>query len=119
MAVDYNPSITFRGKRGDQSVIEITCTPRPQAPVVWGKLVVNVREPDLVPLEILYYKENGALVRRLAYSEVRELGGRRLPTKMTMVPVDKPGHSTEVFYRNIEFDPELSRDLFSVARLRD
>jgi len=119
LARDYDPRITFRGERGGQSVIEITCTPRPRAAVVWGKVVVSVRAPDFVPLESLYYKENGALARRLTFSEVREVGGRKIPTKMTMLPVDKPGHSTVVSYQSIEFDVDLSPRLFTVENLRN
>ena len=119
LARDYDPRISFRGERGGQSVIEITCTPRPRAAVVWGKVVVSVRAPDFVPLESLYYKESGALARRMTFSEVRELGGRRIPTKMTVLPVDKPGHSTVVSYQSIEFDVELSPSLFTVENLRN
>jgi len=119
MARDYDSRITFRGERGGQPVIEITCVPRPQAAVVWGKVVVSVRAPDFVPLESLYYKENGALARRLTFSELRELGGRKIPTKMTLLPVDKPGHSTVVSYQSIEFDVELSPGLFTVENLRN
>jgi outer membrane lipoprotein-sorting protein len=119
MARDYDPRVTFRGERAGQPVIEITCVPRPQAAVVWGKVVVSVRQADYVPLEILYYKENGALARRLTFSELRELGGRKVPTKMTMLPVDKPGHSTVVTYQSIEFDVELSPSLFTVENLRN
>ena len=119
LARDYDPRITFRGERGGQSVIEITCTPRPRAAVVWGKVMVSVRAPDFVPLESLYYKENGAIARRMTFSEVRELGGRKIPTKMTVLPVDKPGHSTVVSYQSIEFDVELSPSLFTVENLRN
>jgi outer membrane lipoprotein-sorting protein len=116
LATDYIPRIT---SRAGQPVIQITCTPRSQAAVVWGKVVANVQAADLVPIEILYYKENGALARRLTFSEIREIGGRKIPTKMTMVPVDKPGHSTVVSYQSIEFDVELSPGLFTVENLRN
>ena len=118
MAVDYDSRFTSSG--GDsKDVIEITCTPKPNAPVVWGKVVVRVRRADLLPLETVYYKENGAVARRLTFSNVRELGGRKLPTTLTMIPVGKPGHSTIVSYQDIEFDVPLRPGLFTVANLRD
>ncbi len=47
-------------------VIELT--PKPNAPVVWGKLVLTL-SADKLPLEERYYDEKGKLVRTLAYGE--------------------------------------------------
>jgi outer membrane lipoprotein-sorting protein len=118
MAVDYDSRFTS-SPTTPKDVIEITCTPKPNAPVVWGKVVVRVRRADLVALTITYYKENGAEARRLTFSDVREVGGRKLPMTMTMIPVDKPGHSTVVKYKELKFDVSLPADLFTVANLRD
>ena len=118
MADDYKPRVTFDGKRGNQKVIEITCTPKPRAAVVWGKLLVTVRADDHLPVKIEYFKENGGLARRLTFSNYQTLGGRLVPTTMTMIPLDKRGHSTVVTYEKLEFDVNLPKNLFSVARLR-
>jgi outer membrane lipoprotein-sorting protein len=118
MADDYAPKITFDGSRGGQKVIEITCTPKPNAPVVWGKLVVTVRAQDYLPVRIDYHKERGGLARRLTFSNYEQLGGRLVPTTMTMIPRDKPGHSTVVTYEKLTFDVSLPANLFTVASLR-
>jgi outer membrane lipoprotein-sorting protein len=118
MADDYTSEITFRGERGGQNVIILTCHPKPDAAVVWGKVVVTVRQPDYLPLRILYYKENGDLARQLSFTDVRTMGSRTLPTRMTMIPLDKPGHSTVVTYQSIEFDVSLPGNAFTVANLR-
>ena len=118
MAEDYHSKVSFRGKRDGQEVIDITCIPKPQAAVVWGKLVVTVRRADLIPLRILYYKENGQLGRTMTFSDIKELGGRKLPTKMRVVPHDKRGHETVVVYDEITFDVQLPARFFSVDNLR-
>jgi outer membrane lipoprotein-sorting protein len=118
MAVDYDSRFTSSSTT-PKDVIEITCTPKPNAPVVWGKMVVRVRRADLVPLGVTYYKENGAEARRLTFTDVKEIDGRKLPMTMTMIPVDKPGHSTVVTYRELNFDVSLPADLFTVANLRN
>ncbi len=43
---DYNFEKSFEGVRGDRKVIEIDCQPKPEAAVVWGKVVVTVRHRD-------------------------------------------------------------------------
>jgi hypothetical protein len=48
---------------------------------------------------------------------VLRLGGRMLPSKMEMQPVDDPGFKTILIYRKIEFDLPLEADFFSVNHM--
>jgi len=120
MANDYRPKVTFRGKRAGtgEPILVITCFPKPDAAVVWGKVMVVVRTSDYLPLETRYYKEDGGLARRLTFSEFEEFDGRLVPTKMTMVPLTKKGHRTEIKYAWLKFDAKVPDSTFSVASLR-
>ena len=118
MAEDYSFEQTFAGERGGEQVIEVTCVPHPDAAVVWGQVEVVVRRDDLLPLAVRYYDERLELARTMAFSDVADLGGRQLPTRMTVVPADEPEESTVVEYRTIDFDPELDDDLFSLRSLQ-
>ncbi len=120
MADDYRARVTFRGKRSGtgEPILVITCVPKPEAAVVWGKVLVVVRTEDYLPLETRYYKENGQLARRLTFSQFERHDGRLIPTKMTMVPVTNPGHSTEITYQSIDFDVAVPDSTFTVASLR-
>ena len=118
MADDYTFERTFTGERDGEPVIEITCLPKPDAPVVWGKLVVRVRRSDYQPLATLYYDERLELARTMTFSDVTTLGGRRLPSRMTVVPADEPAERTLVEYDAIDFDPTLEDDLFSLRSLQ-
>ena len=62
----------------------------------------------------LFYDENDKLVREMKLTDVKMMGGRLLPTTMTIVPYDKPGEFTEVTYVEISFDMELSDTFFSL-----
>jgi outer membrane lipoprotein-sorting protein len=115
MADDYSARVTSRA--GNE--IEITCKPKPNAAVVWGKLVVTVRKSDYIPLSIRYYKENGGLARTLTFSDIGKLGGRTVAKKMRMVTHGKPGHSTVVTYQEIKFDVSLPERMFKKENLDD
>jgi outer membrane lipoprotein-sorting protein len=117
MTDDYTYEITFRGERDGREVIDLTLTPLPEAAVVWGKVTVSVLKEGWIPLSIDYYDEDMDLARTMVYSEVRDLGGRRIPAKMEMRPTDKPGEHTEIVYHDIEFDIDLSDDLFTLRSL--
>ncbi len=118
LANDYHHSITFEGVRDGQEVYEITLLPKEDAAVVWGKIAILVRKDDLMPLYEEFFDENGKPVRKMTLTEVKMLGGRLLPTRMTVVPYDKPGEFTEVVYVEINFDVELSDSFFSLRNLK-
>jgi outer membrane lipoprotein-sorting protein len=118
LAEDYDPEIVFEGVRDGGEIIEFALLPKPEAPVVWGKIVIVVRTADLLPLVSRYYDEEMTLARTLDFLEIREMGGRLLPTVLRMVPADKPGEFTEMTYQNIDFGAELPDSLFSLMQLR-
>ena len=118
MADDYDFEISFEGTRNEIAIVEITCIPKENAAVVWGKLVVTVSRNRYLPLSVLYYDEDLELMRTMTYAEVRELGGRELPTRIQIVPHDEPGESTQVVYETIEFDSLHDDDLFSLRELQ-
>lgn len=117
-AEDYDFKISFQGMRDGQDVIELTCIPKPQAPVVWGKVEVVVRRSDYLPVVSRYYDEGLHLARTMTFSNFREMSGRTLPAIMTLVPEDKPNEKTQVAYDEISFNVSLSDDVFSLRNLQ-
>ena len=115
---DYEIEVAFEGEREGTQVWEFELHPRPDAPVVWGRINYRVRRDDLMPLWAKYYGEDGELKRTMEFSEFQKLGGRLVPAKMTLTPADKPGEFTEVVYSELEFNIELPADTFSLASLR-
>jgi len=118
-ADDYTFEITREGMRDGQEVVEITCIPKPEAPVVWGKVEVVVRRSDYLPLVNRYYDEGLHLARTMIFSDVKTLSGRSLPTVMTLTPEDKPGEKTQVSYDSITLDVSLNDDVFSLRNLQE
>ncbi|MHB1351509.1 MAG: outer membrane lipoprotein-sorting protein [Desulfobulbaceae bacterium] len=118
LAEDYDPEITFEGTLDGQEIVEFALIPKPEAPVVWGKIVIVVRAGDLLPLVSRYYDEEMTLARTLDFLDIREMGGRLLPVVLRMVPADKPGEFTEMTYQAIDFDVDLPDSLFSLMQLR-
>ncbi|MDT8285332.1 MAG: outer membrane lipoprotein-sorting protein [Thermovirgaceae bacterium] len=119
MSQDYDHQISFQGERNDIRVIELSLTPKPEAAVVWGKVVATVREADWIPLNIEYYGEKMDLKRTMTFSDITELGGRLLPATMHITPSDKPEEYTELTYQKIEFDIGLKKDFFSLRTLKN
>lgn len=120
MADDYDVSIGFRGRREGQSaaVIEIVAIPKPDAAVVWGRVLVEIDAASELPTRIRYYDERDTLARTMTYHDVAVRGGRTLPTRLVMQPEDKPSESTIVEWLAIDFDVTIAADLFSLRTLQ-
>lgn len=95
----------------------IELVPKPDAPVVWGKVVVDIR-PDRVPASIAYHDEKGTLVRTMSFEDVKEIGKRKVPMTMTLIPADKPGEYTKMVYEELAFDVPLPDKTFTIQALK-
>jgi outer membrane lipoprotein-sorting protein len=115
---DYSLANSFEGKRGEVAVYEYTMTPRPGAAVVWGKIVLQVRQANLMPAWQGYYDEDGKLVRDLAFSDYKTMGGRLMPTHLVMRSLDKPGQQSTIVYEDLAFDVPIGAGTFSLPNLK-
>lgn len=97
----------------------ITLTPKPSAPVVWGKVKVWISKDHYLQLKSEFYDEDNALVHTLYGRNVEEMGGRLIPSTLEVIPADKPNQKTIVEQRNVKFNIEISPDFFSIQNLKD
>ena len=118
LADDYEIEIEFEGARSGVDVWEFVLLPRPEAPVVWGKITYQVRRDDLMPTWARYYDESDELIRTMAFSEHVVMGGRLVPTVMTVEPADDPDEVTVIRYHELEFEIGVDEDFFSLRNLR-
>lgn len=115
---DYEIEIAFEGEREGEAVWELRLTPKPEAPVVWGRIDYQVRKRDVMPVWARYYDEDGNLARTLEFGDFRRMGGRLVPASMRMFPADSPDESTSFVYDDLEFDVDLDPSFFSLQALK-
>ena len=111
---DYTIATSFEGQRGGVAVYEYTLTPKPDAAVVWGKIVLQFRQADSVPTWQGYYGEDGKLARELTFSEYKTKSGKVIPTRLVMQSADKAGAHTIIDYEDIAFDVPIVAGTFSL-----
>ena len=117
MAEDYDIVIAFEGDRDGVEVWEFTMTPKPEAPVIWGRIEQQIRKRDRMPLWARYYDEDGSVERTITFSDFATMGGRLVPTRTVIQPADGD-ERTVVTYLELEFDVGLEEDFFSLRNLR-
>ncbi len=115
---DYDSSITYEGKRDGKMIYEFTSLPKPDAAVVWGRVVMELEQKSLAPYRALYYDEDGVLVRTLIFDKNKKIGERIVPMRMSLQPEDKPNESTVILYNSIEFGVPLEESFFSLQNLQ-
>lgn len=102
----------------DEQNYTLTLLPKEEAAVVWGKIVMEVKKKNFVPLSATYYDEDDVAQRVLYYSEVKVFGSHYLPTVMTLVPLNKQGNKTVVIMDEVQFDIEIDDERFSKSALK-
>lgn len=115
---DYVPRIVFEGARDGENIIEFALAPKPEAPVVWGRIVIVVLADGFLPITSSYYDEDMVLARTMIFSDIKEMGGRLLPATMRVIPADEVGEYTELTYLSISFGKKLDDSFFSLQQLR-
>lgn len=114
---DYTISNSFHGDRGGVAVDEYTLSPKSDAVVVYGKIVLQVRQDNQMPAWQRYYDEDGKLIRELTFSDYKAMGGRLIPTRLLMRPTEKAGEQTTLVYDDITFDAAITDGTFAVNNL--
>lgn len=118
MADDFTNSISFKGARDGTDIIELTLIPKPEAAVVWGKILVVVRAGDWIPLYMDYYDEDMSKTRTMTFSDIKMFDDRALPAALRIIPADKPGEYTEIIYKDIRFNIDLDEGFFTLRNLK-
>jgi len=115
---DYVITTAFEGTRDGVAVYEYTLTPKPATVVVWGKILLQVRQADHMPTWQRYYNEDGKPVRELTFSEYITVKRRLIPTRLVMRPLNKAGEQTVILYKNVNFDVPISNETFLLSNLQ-
>ncbi|MDO8952730.1 MAG: outer membrane lipoprotein-sorting protein [Draconibacterium sp.] len=108
---------------GEETISGYNCfkaelIPHDDAPVVWGKIIMWVSKKEYHWLKAEYYDEDGQLVNTEIMSEVKWMDDREMPTRMEMVPADKPGQKTVMVFNKIKFNIKIDESFFSQQNMK-
>lgn len=115
---DYTHRIIGKEKMNDQETLLIELLPKPEAPVVWGKILYWLLPEAFIPLREQFFDEKGRLIKELNFSEIKLAGEKRIPTLYEMTPKGKTGHYTLLMIKTIRFNQKFDESLFSMKNLR-
>ncbi|MBI4821769.1 MAG: outer membrane lipoprotein-sorting protein [Deltaproteobacteria bacterium] len=103
-------------EKDGRSAWAIEMTPKAGAKVVWERVEMVLDRESCVPLEERFFDDENKLARRIEFSDIRQVGWRKFPAKLTVVPTEA-GRKTSLQYDDLEFDVEIPDETFSLKQL--
>jgi outer membrane lipoprotein-sorting protein len=118
LLLHFDDRIVSEEQDDGHKVYVIEATPHANAPVIWGKEAVRIRDDHLL-LEETFFDQDQKPVKRLTATKIGPLDGKIHVTRMRMEQLEKAGHWTDITYQRAKFGLALPPALFSLANLRN
>jgi outer membrane lipoprotein-sorting protein len=118
LVTDYDHRIDGEPVEGGDACYRIISTAKPNAPVVWDRIVLYLRKLDAIPRREEYIDSKGTVQKILTLDEIRVTSGRPYPMRWTMVSVNKPGHETVLQFTKLTLDRPIPDSVFTQENLK-
>ncbi len=115
---DYTHKIIGTDTIGGYDCYKIELLPKPEAAVVWDKIITWIAKEKYYQLKTEFYDETGELVSTQLGLNIKKIGNRTLPSKLEMIPADKEGHKTIIELIDIIFDKKIPDSFFSLQNMK-
>ncbi len=115
---DYTHTLLGKEQYEGHECYKIQLIPKPEAGVVWAKVLVWISVEGYLEYKTEYYDEDGTLVKSFLGSKVRTFGDRKLPAHWEMIPSNEPGNKTILEYDELRFDERINTDFFSLQNMK-
>jgi len=115
---DYDQTIIGDSTIQGYDCYKIEMIPKEEAAVVWGRVIIFIEKEDYLQMRVEYYDEDEYLVNLMNFYDVKEMGGRMIPSRMEMIPADSPDKKTVMIYNSIEFDIKIDENYFTTQNMK-
>ena len=102
---------------GEETIDGLDCwmiqlIPKEDAPVVWGKLIMWIDKKDYMQLKTQFFDEYDDMVNVMNSKIIKNFGGKKLPSVIEFVPLEKEGNKTIVERLIWKFDIDINERVF-------
>jgi outer membrane lipoprotein-sorting protein len=116
---DYEHSFLGDTLIGTRDCYRIEMIPKPDAAVVWGKLIVCIDKKDYLELHTRFYDEDGELINIMNGHDIKVMDNRLIPTRIEMIPMDKKNQRTELIYSKVLYNRPIENSFFTLERMKN
>ena len=114
----YDHRLLKTETQGKHVIYTVESIPHEEAAVVWGKEVVTIRD-DFIMLRQEFWDQDDILVKEMNATEIAVMDGRTVASRMRMHKLESPDEWTEMVVDAVDFDVDLSGNLFTLSNLRN
>lgn len=97
---------------------KIELVPHEEAAVVWGKIIKWISIDEYNQMKSEYYDEDEYLMKTEFSYDVKVMDGRRIPTRIEIIPADKNNQKTIIVLNNMKFNIPIEESFFSQQNMR-
>ncbi|MEX2600290.1 MAG: outer membrane lipoprotein-sorting protein [Balneolaceae bacterium] len=115
---DYEHRILREEELNGRESWVLELIPRPDTPIVWGKVLIWVSKENYMQLRMEQYGQSEELVNTIEFDRIQNLGSRTIPTRMTLTPEDRPDQHTIMTYQAMEFNIDIDESFFTQQNMR-
>lgn len=115
---DYTHQLLGEEQVDGLDCYKIELIPKPNSSVVWGKINLWVSKQEYYQMKGEYFDEDFVLINTMEASEITQFDDRKLPARLVMTPLNKPGNQTIMLNKNLKFSTELKEDFFSQQNMK-
>lgn len=115
---DYDHTIIGDTIVQERSSYIVQMIPKPEAAVVWSKVIVCIDKKNFLELHSRFYDEDGELINTMNSYDIKLMRDRIIPTRFEMIPANKKGQKTEMIYKNIQYNKPINDNFFVVEKMK-
>ncbi|QQS52503.1 MAG: outer membrane lipoprotein-sorting protein [Bacteroidota bacterium] len=115
---DYTHSLLGVQTVSGEACYHLQLNPKPDAPVIWGEIVMWIAKEHDIILKTEYYDEEGYLVKTELATNLKYFEGRYLPSVFELIPAEEEGYKTVVVLQEMKFNLPLDDTFFSQQNMK-
>lgn len=110
---DYEHELLRTEEYEGREAYVIEMIPKPDTPIVWGKVTMWVCTQSYIQLRLENYDQRNELANTMKLDQITRFGDREVPARITVIPADKDNERTILTYQHLEFDVDIDEGFFT------
>ena len=120
IVTDYDHKLLGTENLRGMDCYKIELIPKPDATVVWGKVILWITKTGFHMWKTEYYDEDNILVSTENAYNIKKMGDREIPTRMEIIPQEKEkqGQKTILEITKMLYNAPLDDDFFTQQNMK-
>lgn len=118
IVVDFTHKVIGSESIDGWDCYKIEMYPNEEAAVVWGKIIKWISKDEYLMMKSEYFDEDEYLVKTEFGTDVKVMDGRKIPSKIEIIPADKDNQKTVIVIDDIKFNVALKDAFFSQQNMK-